>query len=217
MNTTLFVGICFQLRTQNAMNLVLPSCSFPPIEYIGLASKAEHIVICKGEYFVKQTFRNRYAIATSNGLLRLTIPVSGSKNHKPMHEMEICYKENWPVTHWKSLISAYRNSPYFEYFEADLRKLIFEKESQIGEFNTKSVNFLLASFKAKPEIFETNDYVVKYDGFEDLRNYHFSGQRTNELKSYLQPFGEKNGFIANLSSLDLLFCQGPKGLSYITV
>jgi hypothetical protein len=165
-----------------------------------------------GEYFVKQTLRNRYEICTANGKQRLTIPIAGSKNHRSMDEITISYKENWPLIHWRTIESAYRNSPFFEYYENDFRLLLASKEERLAEFNKRSLSFLEKAFKAKCYYSETKVYVKEYPDSSDLRQPINWKSINKKEKPYLQPFSERNGFIPNLSALDYLFCVGPNGL-----
>ena len=196
------------------MKVVLPIFLFPPIEYILLLQSAEKVILCSGEYFQKQTFRNRYEIATSNGKLRLTVPVEGSKNHRKQSEMSIHYRENWPQIHLKTLVSAYKNSPYFEFYEPGLQNLLFSQEQNLVEFSLKALSFLEKGFK-HPFSYEISpNYLANYGAdFTDLRNYAFDGSMQVQLPSYFQPFSDRLGFISNLSGLDLLFCEGPNALN----
>ncbi len=194
------------------MKVVLPLYCFPPIEYLLFLNKAEKVVICTGEHFVKQTYRSRYEIATSNGKLRLSVPISGSKNHRSVYEMELDYRENWQTIHWKSLISAYRHSPFFEHYEGSLKKMIYSGETNLVTFNLAALKFLEKGFKTNFNFTIEKEFKAVYEGYSDLRNYDFSGEMLGETPAYTQPFSDKTGFIPNLSGLDLLFCKGPGSL-----
>lgn len=196
------------------MKVVLPLFLFPPIEYLQLLNSSEKVIICTGEYFQKQSFRNRYEIATSNGKHRLTVPVEGSKNHRNLSEMSIHYRENWPQIHLKTIASAYKNSPFFEYYEPELNKILLCKEPYLVQLSFSALSFLEKGFKTRFK-FEINpNYVSNYGAeFTDLRKYAFDGSQTNTLPTYFQPFSDRIGFIPNLSGLDLLFCEGPNSLA----
>ena len=70
------------------------------------------------ENFLKQTYRNRCIIATANGPLALSIPVVKPDTLKCIiKDMKISDHGNWRKLHWNALVSAYRMSPFFEYYE----------------------------------------------------------------------------------------------------
>jgi hypothetical protein len=194
------------------MKVILPIYLFPPIEYLQILQKADEVLICAGEYFKKQTYHNRFEIATANGKHRLTVPVEGSKNHRNLSTMQIHYKENWPQIHQKTIASAYKNSPYFDYFESDLKEILFSRYGTLIELSLCSLKFLEKGFKTKFHFTIQKDYIANYSAeWNDLRAYVFDGT-ISPPPTYLQPFSDRTGFIPNLSGLDLLFCSGPNSL-----
>lgn len=196
------------------MKVVLPIFLFPPLEYLLLLKSAAQVNLCLGEYFQKQTFRNRYEIATANGKLRMTVPVEGSKNHRTMAEMGIHYRENWPQIHLKTISSAYKNSPFYDYYEVALQKILLSNEQNLVQLSLKSLHFLEKGFKTKFKFELQPIYNADYGPeWIDLRNYPFDGSAYPNQPSYFQPFSDRTGFIPNLSGLDLLFCEGPHALA----
>ena len=83
---------------------------------------AKTLIIEQHDYYQKQTFRNRTYIHGANGKLLLTIPVKhlGEIGHQYYQTVEIENSFNWQKQHWKSIQSAYRSSPYFEFYEDNL-------------------------------------------------------------------------------------------------
>ena len=61
----------------------------------------------------------------ANGKLRLSIPKHTHNNRELFRDIKISYDSDWMALHLKSLQSAYRSSPYFEYFEDDFINHIF--------------------------------------------------------------------------------------------
>ena len=93
-------------------------------QYIGACSywnillKSSAITIDKEEHYTKRSYRNRAHILGANGLLRLSIPLErGKQQHSKMKDVRISYNERWQDLHWQSFTSAYRRSPFFEYYE----------------------------------------------------------------------------------------------------
>src|SRR5438128_9844321 len=103
------------------MKLVLSTAYLPPISYFKQLLNADEVIIERHEHFVKQTYRNRCHIAAANGLLSLSIPLQKLGDKENISGKRISYAEDWQSLHWRSLVSAYKSSPYFEYFEADFK------------------------------------------------------------------------------------------------
>ena len=85
--------------------------------------KAKNPTIDLLENFNKQSYRNRCVIASPNGSLSLVIPVI-RKSKNRFKDVKIDASQNWKKVHWKSLESAYRSSPYFEFYEDSFMKNI---------------------------------------------------------------------------------------------
>ena len=66
------------------------------------------------ENFQKQSYRNRCVIYGANGPLTLVIPVNKKRGRKNIiTDILIDYNTDWQNMHWKSMVSAYQNSPFF--------------------------------------------------------------------------------------------------------
>ena len=98
-------------------SILLSSAYLPDLTYLSEVLNADTIHIEQQEHFVKQTHRNRCDILTSNGKLTLSIPLLKSGEKELISNKRISYAENWQQQHWRSITSAYKSSPYFEFFE----------------------------------------------------------------------------------------------------
>src|SRR5688572_4123045 len=99
------------------MNPVLLSTAYlPPVSW--LAKCVDRPVILEAhEHYVKQTVRNRASICGANGRLDLVVPIDHDNLYaQPITAVRIAKDHNWKRVHWKSIESAYRNAPYFEYY-----------------------------------------------------------------------------------------------------
>ena len=81
------------------------------------------------ESFPKQTFRNRCCITTPDGKLMLTVPVKRSESKQWTRDVEISYQTRWQHQHWISLVSAYKRTPYFDYY-MDYFRPFYERETK---------------------------------------------------------------------------------------
>ena len=98
--------------------ITLPTSYFGPIEEYVYLSQNESVTYEVKEHFIKQSYRNRCFIYGSNGLLRLTVPlVLKSREKTSIEDIKISYAEQWRAQHWRSIQSAYKNSPFFDYYE----------------------------------------------------------------------------------------------------
>lgn len=109
--------------------IVLHPTYFPSISHYVAMYQADEISFEVEDNFQKQTNRNRMYIHSANGIQMLNIPIKHTKEgeNRKFKEVEIEYAFGWQKQHFKSLEAAYRTSPYFEYFEDDIRA-IFEKQ-----------------------------------------------------------------------------------------
>ena len=81
------------------------------------------------ESFPKQTYRNRCTITTPDGPLTLTVPVKHSERKQLTRDVEISYQKHWQHQHWIALVSAYKRTPYFDYY-MDYFRPFYEKETK---------------------------------------------------------------------------------------
>ena len=89
------------------------------------------------ESFPKQTYRNRCTITTPDGLLTLTVPVKRADSKQLTRDVEISYQQRWQHQHWVALVSAYKRTPYFDYY-ADFFRPLYEQETRfLVDFNEK--------------------------------------------------------------------------------
>ena len=114
------------------MKIVINPTYFPSIAQFVAITKADEVVFEMDDNFLKQTYRNRRYIYRANGKLGLNIPVIHSqKNRQKYKDVKIFNEDNWQSLHWKSLLSAYRTSPFFEYYEDELRTLFNAKADYV--------------------------------------------------------------------------------------
>lgn len=195
------------------MSLLFSTAYLPPVKYILLAIQNGSIILDAHEHFVKQSYRSRSTIYGPNGKQDLIIPVVHTDLFTiPIKEVKIHNESRWQKIHWRSLEAAYKNSPFFEFYEDDLRPFYEKKYEYLFDFNLDLLQTIFRIKKAKVEITLTEKYDASYPELKDLRNYFHPKNNFESVGIYHQVFADKHGFIDRLSYLDYLFNGGePKG------
>ncbi|MBP7810628.1 MAG: WbqC family protein [Bacteroidia bacterium] len=200
------------------MNPILISTAYlPSINYFSELLKNETVFIEQHEHFIKQTYRNRCEILSSNGVLSLSIPLQKRADKEIISEKRISYAENWQINHWRAITSAYKNSAYFEYFEDEFKPFYFEEHEFLLEFNTKLTKLILHILRQKKELYFTKEYEKEFSGIDLRETLNIKQETSNIYPKYYQVFGDKLGFTPNLSVIDLLFNKGLETVDYLTV
>ena len=179
--------------------------------------QAEKVFFEADDNYQKQSYRNRAYIAHSNGKLLLNIPIKHSQKgiRKKTNEVLVENSFPWQIQHWKSLESAYRTSPYFEYYEDELKPLFFKPVRSLFDFNLEAFDLICELLDISKRYKFTKEYFKKPSHL-DLRSLVNPKLDLDiKLESYFQVLNKENNFIANLSILDLLFSEGPNAVSYL--
>ena len=198
------------------MSLFIPTYFSPISEYSEIV-KSKEVVFEMEDNFQKQSYRNRCYIFNANGKQLLNIPVKykGTSVRKKTKDMLVENDIPWQDQHLKSLQTAYRNSPFYEFYEDDLLHIFKKKYNFLQDVNIDTFLFLTDALQISQQYSKTDEYVL--DGkLEDFREFANAKNHPKTLtKTYIQMFDDKHGFIPNLSILDLLFMEGPNAISYL--
>ncbi|MFT5168536.1 MAG: hypothetical protein ACI8P3_003780 [Saprospiraceae bacterium] len=193
---------------------------FPPVQLFREAVKHNILAIEAKEHYQKNGYRNRCIIVGANDIQMLTVPlVKGKNEQQPIIDTAIANDTKWQKVHWQAIQTAYGKSPFFEYYAPELKPL-FEKEwTYLFDLNYEIIQILKELLQLPFIIEKTSTYSKKTDASVlDLRNQMAPKNRLQQespLKPYPQVFESKNGFLPNLSILDLLFCIGPESFYYL--
>jgi hypothetical protein len=180
---------------------------FGTISHIQSLLKEDHVYFDNQHPFSKMSFKNRMVIATAQGPLHLTIPIIGGRDQKsPLQDIQIAYDSPWQKQHYKALVSNYQRSPYFEYYQDELKSIYDAKPIMLIDFLISAHIWTKKQIKGKWEMAkETTQQDRLFDPYLP-KNYQ---TYPNALK-YQQVFEDRIGFLPNLSILDLLFNCGGK-------
>lgn len=142
----------------------------------------------------KQTSMNRCYIDSPHGALALSVPVVNPHGRTPVADILISDHGNWRHQHWNALVSSYRQTPYFDYYEEDFFPFYHERNwERLVDFNSDLHQTVMRLLDPFPLVQEN---------------------RRRETP-YYQMFASRNGFLPDLSIVDLLFNMGPESVYYL--
>ena len=140
------------------------------------------------------------------------------------------YSTPWLLQHQRAIVSAYRTSAYFEYYQDELFEIMESRPERLLDLNMDLLRFFIEKTGLKVDLRMTSDFdrdgvVREEDGTEilctDLREV-IHPKRSNTIlsdlkleKPYFQVFAQKHGFISDLSIMDLLFNEGPDSILFL--
>ena len=197
------------------MSVLLSTTYFGPIQWYQKLYRAEHVEIEQWESFQKQTYRNRCLIATANGVQALTVPVEHGDSPL-IKDIRLSDHGNWRHLHWNALQSAYGESPFFEYYQDDIRPFFERHWTFLLDFNEEIRQKMCELIDIQPNVSYTEGFIPEESPLTSYRTAispkHPQDAPDFQPKRYYQVYDQKHGFLPNLSILDLLFNMGPESI-----
>jgi hypothetical protein len=200
------------------MRFLLHPTYFPNIATFAVIAQNE---VCweMEDNYQKQTYRNRCYICTDKGRHLLNIPikhVGGDQGRQKFKEVLIENEYHWQRDHWRTLQTAYRTSPFFEFYEDDLAPLYGKPHKFLLDFNLQTISTICELLQIEMPVARTLTFEKEP---KDLKDTRFLVNAKKDItavqENYIQVFGDRHGFIKNTSILDLLFNEGPNALNYL--
>lgn len=202
------------------MEILLSTAFFPPISYIKQLVGTKTVYLEQNENYIKKTYRNRCRILAANGVMNLSVPVVVATKKKALiRDVQIDYATNWQKQHFKSIESAYRSAPFYEYLIGDFEPFFTRNYKYLFDYNLEIINAISGILEINPNIKLTDDYKTNPQNCIDLRNKIVPKAEELQYKAvvieYSQVFSDKHGFKNDLSCLDLLFNLGSEAYTYL--
>ena len=212
------------------MKAILATTYFGPLHWYQKLNRFDGVLMEQHEHFLKQTYRNRCIIATTQGLQALTVPVEApvgegvALSKTEIKDVRISNHGKWRTEHWNALQSAYGESPFFEFYEDDIRPFFEDRWEFLLDFNMAITEKMCELLDIHPHITLTESYqnslpIGEGWGETDFRTIihpkHPQEDSDFSPKPYYQVYKERFGFLPNLSILDLLFNMGNEAVLYL--
>ena len=195
---------------------ILTTAYFPPISYFAAIAQADNVLIEANEHYQKKSYRSRCYIAGPHGKQMLNIPIDRQDGNQTMiSDAKLLYIENWQKQHWNSLITAYNSSPFLLYYQDEIESVFFKKYDTLWELNKELLALILELLQINIPITYTKEYIKSPSEINDYRGI-INPRNIYDNEVYIQVFGDKHGFISDLSILDLLFNLGPDASYYLS-
>ena len=193
-----------------------------PVQYFTKFLLHAEPIVEQYDHYIKQTYRNRCHIMGANGMLPLSIPVSKGNSHKTyVRDIRIDNQKKWQKLHWRSIESAYRHSPFFEFYMDELSPFYEKNYSFLLDYDAALLEWLLRSLEMNNNLSYSMEFADTVQ--KDTADYREVIHPKRDLSSdpffvpvvYPQVFADRHGFRANLSIIDLLFNEGPNARSVL--
>jgi len=214
------------------MNLIIDIQYFAPFSYYKISYKSSNIIFEQYETWQKLSFRNRCRIAGAEGVIDLSIPLSGGRDQKTvMKEVRIADGKGWQDRHWKTIVSCYSRSPWFDHYRDELEGLYRRPANFLLDWNLLCFEWSMKALGMSRPVQLSQEYRKTYSPEEglDWRGRIVPGAAVEvpgagkapvpgaagEVPKYRQVFEERIGFIPDLSILDVLFCEGREAIGYV--
>jgi len=183
----------------------------PSIAWFAQVTRFQLVHIDASDRYRRQTYRNRCRIRGANKVENLIVPVIGSSLDLT-GDVFIDYRQKWVNNHRRAISSAYGKAPFFEYFSDDILKVYDERPEKLIDLNTAMLQQCMKILGILEPIQSETKSAGLPDELLDLRNTIDPKNNAVLYKlynpmPYFQVFGD--AFEANLSIIDLLFCEGP--------
>ena len=197
---------------------------------IELSPSVVYIEAC--ENYQKQSYRNRCRFYGADGIQALSYPIihEGGTHKLPISQIRIDWSTPWLQQHERAIVSAYRTSAYFEYYQDELFAIMESRPERLLDFNMALLRFFIEKTGLAVELRLTAEFTkdgvqTSDDGTsvicKDLREVIHPKRPDTILKDlrlekpYFQVFARKHGFQSDLSIMDLLFNEGPDSILYL--
>lgn len=205
------------------------------LPFLGFFKKIESVnrfVIFDDVQYSRGDWDNRNKIGSNDGPLWLTVPIL-NKSSKLLSDVEIDFSKKWISKHCSTIEYNYKNSPFFDNYWNDIKRIINKPRKKLIDLNLDLINYFILVLEIKTEIILSSSLNIEESSsvklLEICKKLKCDTYLSGELgKNYLDEkiFGDENikvifekfihptynqkftNFIPNLSIIDLIFNEG---------
>jgi hypothetical protein len=211
----------------------------PWLGYFDKIARSDAFVFLDQVQYKEREFQNRNKIRTDRGALWLTVPViSKGLGRQKISDVLIDYDTDWRKQHLESLKTYYGRAKYFKKYIGFFEDLYDRKWERLGKLNVLIVRFMLKELGIDTPLYYESElgttatkteriielclkmkaetYLSGSGGRDYLEEEKFKQAgielvyQSFEHPEYRQQFmRDKDHFLAHLSTVDLLFNEGP--------
>lgn len=201
--------------------VLLSTAYLAPIQYFSKLYRYRQVYIEQWETYQKQSYRNRCHILSANGVLPLSVPIVHRGDKMLIKNVRIDHSKRWKPMHLRAIESAYRSSPFYIYYIDEIKSVYDHNFEYLWDMNMYFLKVTLQLLNIEVKIHTTQGYKeipYPFDDFSQSIHPKAKFQQPDagfQPRPYYQVFGNKFGFVPNLSILDLLFNTGPEAIHWL--
>lgn len=154
--------------------------------------------------FSRQGWQNRTRLRNPDGWQWITVPVEHGQFGQSIAQTRIAYHDGWRKRHLKALKYNYSTTPFYDHYAGDVATLLEERHETLDMLNKAGMNLILRW--------------LKHDFTWETRSESPGGKRVEAAVRDEGPFKHPvyrqnyDGFIPDMSCLDILFNNGPAAI-----
>jgi hypothetical protein len=187
--------------------IALPLQPFPALLWWRAAAESSARIDLQAD-FIKQSARNRIALANANGDQRFTLPVHRPSGVKCSQFGVALVEDGWPRRLLQTLRTCYGSAPYFEHYFDEIAALLEKPFTDLGAFNAASISWSADALGVKVPLPVSTENPASVFNLA-ARGHSFGGASWDE-PPYVRVFSDRTDFVQGVSVLDALFHLGPE-------
>lgn len=188
--------------------------------YASMAAYGHAVIDADAIFDKRQKAVHRCDIADTHGPVQLTVPVSKPHGIARARWSDVAVSGHgaWWHVHRVTLESAYGRSPFFEFyidrFLPFLTKGVIDRYPTVAALNL-AIDAEIRSILLLETAVSSSESYNSYHSYHSYNSSNSYDRFSRAMPPYWQVRGASQGFIANLSILDLIFNLGPEAPLYL--